>query len=295
MADYTPPDFTSQDSATYKANIDAGLAELRRRNWLVDGDFSIWKRGTSFTADGYGADRWLAALSDGAATISRQAHTLGQVDVPGEPRYHYRHNQTGAATAAHTFLEQRIEGVRSLAGAQVSVGFWGKAAAAADYQVGLRQHFGTGGAPSADVTTAQQTVNLGTGFLRSALQFTVPSVSGKTVGSNDDDYLSLEFESPGGVTFTVDLSCLQLEPGPVATAIEMRPPAAEEVLAGRFYQAIPARTVNGDLWVGFPVPARTAAPTVAASVGTIVASTRLGALINHTVAGATNITVEDEL
>ena len=101
MTDFTPPDFTLQDSATYKANIDSGLGRLIRRNAIVNGDFGIWRRGLSFSADGYGADRWRLAVSDGVGTADRQAFTAGQVAVAGEPEFFYRHDQTSAAIASH--------------------------------------------------------------------------------------------------------------------------------------------------------------------------------------------------
>lgn len=295
MTDFVPPDFTLQDSATYKANIDAGLGALMRRNGLINGDFDLWARGTSFTADGYGADRWRLAVSDGAATASREAHGPGQVGVAGEPAFFYRHDQTSAATAAHRFLEQRLAGVRSFAGVKISVGFWVMAAAAADYQMTLRQHFGSGGTPSGDVETAAQTVSVGTSFMRESLTFDVPTLAGKTIGTNGDDYLALGFESPGAAAFTVDISRVQLEAGPVATPFERRPRVVEQLLAAPTYQAIPARAVSGDLWIGFPVPSRTSTPSVAATVGTVTASTRLGVLLTHTAGAATTITMEDEL
>ena len=295
MTDFTPPDFTLQDSATYKANIDSGLGRLIRRNAIVNGDFSLWRRGLSFSTDGYGAERWRLSISDGAGTADRQAHTPGQVAVPGEPEFFYRHDQTSAATAAHEFLEQRMARVRSFAGLTVSVGLWAKAAVAADYNVILRQHFGSGGSPSADAGPAAQTVSIGTVFQRHTLSFAVPSISGQTIGTNGDDYLALVFKSPGGVAFTFDISRVQLEEGPVATPFESRPAVLEELLASPTYQSIPAQLAAGDLWIGFPVPTRGSAPSVLASVGTVVASTRLGALINHNANAATVVTVEDEL
>ena len=47
---------------TERAEIDLELAQLTNPNLLINGDFQIWQRGTSFTAntkDQYTADRWM--------------------------------------------------------------------------------------------------------------------------------------------------------------------------------------------------------------------------------------------
>ena len=65
------------------------------RNDIINGNFDIWQRGTSQVVSGYGsADRWVNLYSGTSATMSRQAFTLGQTDVPGEPRFF---NQIGRA------------------------------------------------------------------------------------------------------------------------------------------------------------------------------------------------------
>jgi hypothetical protein len=55
--------------------------------------------------------------------------------------------------------------------------------------IGLEQTFGTGGSPSTFVAVGAQVVTLTTSWAAFAVTFTVPSISGKTLGTNNNDSL----------------------------------------------------------------------------------------------------------
>ena len=57
---------------------------------------------------------------------------------------------------------------------------------------------------------------------------------GKTIGPNS--YIRVQFLHPISGTFTFDLARVQLEPGPVKTEFEPRPPSIELTLCQRYYQ-----------------------------------------------------------
>ena len=98
------------------------------RNRIINGNFDIWQRGTSFTDSEYGADRWLHERVGTTQSATRQAFTLGQTDVPGEPTYFCRTVVSSVAGAGNfCVLTQYIENVRTFAGQQVTVSFWAKA------------------------------------------------------------------------------------------------------------------------------------------------------------------------
>lgn len=213
------------------------------RNAIINGNFDIWARGTSFSPGSgvYTADRW-AVVFDGTGatrTISRVAFTLGQTDVPGEPAYFLRFAQSVAGSNA-TFngIQQRIEGVRTFAGQQVTVSFYAKATSAITIPaVGFKQSFGTGGSPSADTfTTFASSISITTSWQKFTYTGTIPSITGKTLGSDNNDALVLDLSFPLNTTFTLDLSMVQLEPGPVATNFERRPLEIEQGLCERYYQ-----------------------------------------------------------
>jgi hypothetical protein len=223
----------SLDSAGNENPIDrAGF-----RNYLINGGFRLWQRGTNFTSNiAYGADRWQHGYGDGTGTTSRQPFALGQTAVPGEPRYYWRHNRTAAAISTNTVIRQRIEGVRTLADATATWSFYGKCDAAKTFNLFISQNFGTGGLPSSSVVTGPITFNCGTTWSRHQFPFSIPSLAGKTVGTSGNDYVEILLqEAVSFSTFTLDLAQVQLEKGSVATPFHYRPMAMELDLAHRYY------------------------------------------------------------
>ena len=219
------------------------------RNRIINGNFDFWQRGTSFTGSEYGADRWANYRVGTTHTATRQAFTLGQTDVPGEPTYFLRTVVSSVAGASNfSSLAQRIEDVRTFAGQQVTISFWAKVDATKNIAVELGQVFGTGGSPSAAVSAIGTTkVSIGTTFQKVTITATVPSISGKTIGTNNDSYLFAAIYFDAGSTFnsatdslgqqsgTFDIAQVQLEPGPVATPFEQRPIGTELALCQRYF------------------------------------------------------------
>ena len=207
------------------------------KNYLINGGFRLWQRGTTFTNSAYGTDRWIHNPGDGAGTTSRQAFTLGQTDVPGEPEFYWRHNRTTAATGTNTVIRQRVEGVRTLAGETATWSYWAKCGLAKGFNVFIFQVFGTGGSPSSQVTTGPISFSCTTSWARHAFTFNIPSITGKTIGTNGNDYIEVLFQEASGFsTFTLDIARAQLEQGPNATGFEQRPIGLEVQLAERYYQ-----------------------------------------------------------
>ena len=220
------------------------------RNAIINGDFNVWVRGTSFTGVEYGPDRWFLGRTGTTRTTTRQAFTLGQTDVPGEPEFFCRHVVTSVAGASNfAVMAQRIENVRSFAGQQVTLSFWAKADGSKPIAVEFAQNFGTGGSPSAEVTALGVTKpTLSTSWQLLTVTVTLPSIAGKTLGSDNNSYLAIGVWMDAGSSFnartstlgqqsgTFDFSRFQLEPGSAATPFEGRPLGAEISLCERFYQ-----------------------------------------------------------
>jgi len=226
------------------------LTNTGLRNRIINGNFDVWQDGTTFTGNGYAADQWGAYRAGSTHTVTRQAFTLGQADVPGEPEFFCRTVVSSVVGAGnYSVMAQRIEDVRTFAGQQVTVSFWAKADAARSIAVELIQFFGTGGSFSAEVNgigTAK--VSIGTSWQKVTVTVTLPSISGKVLGTNNDDYLVLNIWLDGGSIYnarngslgqqsgTFDIAQVQIELGAAATPFERPPLEFTLMRCQRYYQ-----------------------------------------------------------
>jgi hypothetical protein len=214
-------------------------------NYIINGAFDFWQRGTSFASPAsgaYNADRWQVYWDGtGTRTISRQTFTAGSAPVPGyEGTFFYRFAQTTAGTGGtfNNFLNQPIESVRSLAGEVVTVSFWAKADATRTVTPNMEQNFGTGGSPSAIVNTSGTPISLTTSWTRYSQTFSIPSISGKTLGTNGNHVLRFILASAtNNATQTIDIWGVQVEEGSVATPFRRNANSIQGELAAcqRYY------------------------------------------------------------
>lgn len=184
------------------------------------------------TSGSFPVDDWAVYANGSTFVASQQAFTLGQTDVPGEPKNYLRVVTTSSAGAGnYVRISKRIEFVRTLAGKTATFSWYGKADASKPVSVEFVQNFGTGGSPSADVTgigAVKQTTTAS--WVRYSVTITIPSISGKTIGSDSNDYLELLIWLDAGSSFnsrtnslgqqsgTFEFSNVKFEEGSVATA-----------------------------------------------------------------------------
>jgi hypothetical protein len=87
------------------------------------------------------------------------------------------------------YISQSIEDVRTLSGRRCTLTFYAKADAAKNIGIELYQDFGGGGSPSSIVEVINTSVALTTSWKRYDVPITVPSIAGKTIGTNGFDAL----------------------------------------------------------------------------------------------------------
>jgi hypothetical protein len=216
---------------------DIGALNDVGRNKIHNGLFRITTRGVGpFTGAGYTLDRWIASLTND--TISFSQVVLADADraaiLDEEAEAALQNVFTGnAAAASYNQITQRIEDLRRLSGKTVQVSFWAKASSGTPkLGVSIDQLFGSGGSPSSPVFGNGQAVTLSTSWTRYGLQFAVPSLSGRTLGTNNDNYTGLNFWFSSGSTLatragsvgvqsnTVQIWGVQLEVGSIVTPLE---------------------------------------------------------------------------
>jgi hypothetical protein len=247
-------------------------------NAIINGAFEINQRGfTSGTGGGYGFDRWAYAPSGGTGTYSAETFTPGAAPVAG---YEAKNFSRLAITTGNDLarMQQLIESVRTFAGQTATVSFWAKGTnptTAGNLAVSFFQNFGTGGSPSSEVALTQQTFVLTGSWTRYSFTFEIPSISGKTIGTNNNDYLLLSIgqgTSTSTDAWTLDLWGVQLEAGAVATPFKRNAPSIQAELAAcqRYYyratfqgsvsrlgNGFATANTNGQIAFSFPVQMRT--------------------------------------
>lgn len=225
-AAYPYPSATDQliDYPTTAGSLAGYLDFLPNRNRIINGAFDVWQRGGGgfIATDGmYTADQWRYSQTGagGTHTVTRVDQPTGSTLIAGmNPRYYLRLSNTVVGSATAQIIGQRIEDVRTLAGQQCTLSAWIKGTATGITAKAV-QNFGTGGSPSSAVTTTLGTATPTTSWVRLHVHFTLPTLSGKTIGSNEDSFLEIQFDC-GTSLGTLDLWGVQLEQNTTQTAFE---------------------------------------------------------------------------
>lgn len=209
------------------------------RNKLLNGDFQVWQRGTTFTdpdnVNLYTADRWAVYRNSYAAGL-----TVTQQSVqPNSKSLRVQRTSANALTDSIT-LTQSLETleVKKLAGKQVTL--QAKVLAGANFSANsnilqISISYGTGtdgnlatGFTSPNSTTVNHVISV------SNTQYTVTA----TLPSNTTQ-LAVRFTyTPAGTALTNDyfeVTDVQLEEGAVATAFERRPYSVELGICQRYF------------------------------------------------------------
>ena len=246
-------DSSATTGLRWQGNYSAG------KNAILNGDMNIWQRGTSYAvANGgpfYGAaDRWRYyhnGSTAGTNTVSRQTFTVGQTDVPNNPTYYQRWTATTIGTSQTvTDFDQLIENVGTFAGMATTGSIYIKASGTFTYTIYLEQNFGSGG--SASVGTQIATGSTTTGWVRVIGTATLPSISGKTVGTGSSLRYLIRFSNPtNGATF--DIANAQVEASSTVTAFQTATGTLQGELAAcqRYYESINTISSRNMLSAGY--------------------------------------------
>ena len=271
----TPPSIYATDSEASAGYLPLSSPVTSYKNKLINGEFDIWQRGTTFsTSNAYTADRWVIVGASGqTVSVSQQSFTPGAAPVSGyEGTFFARLAWSGTPSGTYWFT-QRIEDVRTLAGQTVTLSFWAKASSTTSaFTPMFEQNFGSGG--SSIVGTTGSAISLTTSWQRFTQTFSIPSISGKTIGTSS--YLEVR-PLVGSTAVTgnnIDIWGVQVENGNIATQFEQRHISDELRMCQRYYQSIAqwntfwctsVRQAAGP--VNFIVPFRTSPNTSGSTTG----------------------------
>jgi hypothetical protein len=218
----------------------APLSQQSSHNYIINGAFDVWQRGTSFgtalATNTFTADRWNTDVAGASGTlneeISLQAFTPNDLEAIGfgEATNYLRWTTTDSGSRTRRDVRQKIENVRNLAGQTVTLSYYAKADAARTITTRIRQEFNSSTGISISTTQA-----LTTSWQRYTQTVTLGDLSGKTLGATN--WLAVVFEMPSGAS-TIDIWGVQLEAGSVATPFKRHAPSLQGELAAcqRYYQ-----------------------------------------------------------
>lgn len=246
-------------------------------NIIINGDFDIWQRGTSFNINAvaeYTADRWFCDSGSvgSSGTFSRREFSVGQTNVPGEPQYNIRFTST-TAVGTCAFI-QPVEDVRRIADRTMTLSFYCYGSIAmSGCSIGIYNIYD---GSEAEYVFNSSTFDVGTSWSKKIITFTTPSLSGKTIGINSLARIYIRFNPVDGET--ANLSHVKLEEGSVATPFVKRQPAEELISCQRYYWTNPATiyggiySTNSMIFIPFPVTMRST-PTITATIRGTVSAT----------------------
>lgn len=236
-----------------------------------------------FTANGYCVDGWRSDRAGGTQTVTRVAAAVGSGLGQNGAKWALESVVASQAAAGdYAMLSATVEDARTLAGKEVTLSLLASAGAGAP-KIGVEvvQNFGAGGTPSATVFTAIQAVTISTTATRYTVTFTVPSVAGKVLGTDGNDFLQINFWLSAGANLaarassigiqnaTINITDVQLEEGG-PTAFERLSQAEQLAWCQRYFTRLTVDSANGryghgtassnsggSVTVDLPVPMRT--------------------------------------
>ncbi len=236
------------------------------RNAIINGGFSINQRNeSSYTVDGsYTFDRW--NLIQGGITspsVTRTAN-IAESGLPESIGWYASLSGTNNASTGYFYFGQSIEDVKTFAGQTVTVSFYAKGSVAGTIGTRMLQNFGTGGSSGIYLNSSQGTTGsshaITTSWQRYSVQYTVPSVVGKTIndansslgfnfvrvlGSNYTPASLYGYPSSFNYTGTLSVTGVQIELGSIPTPVERRPVGTELSLCQRYYQVYGFKNQTG--------------------------------------------------
>jgi len=267
-------------SAVVAGTVSAGNP-LMFRNRIINGNFNVWQRGTTFTstAGTYSADRWVEPNNGQTVT------TAQSTNVPFRAGFQYSVSLTTTfTTGSSALVEQRIEQLNTYdlyQGTLITVSFWAAQTAGTLNTLivqpftpfGVNSSWGGSVYPVA-TTPLNVYLPLSSNWQYYTGTFAVSNVSVSTNGLGLQFYYGV---NPSNPTTTL-ITGVQLEKGTVATPFEYRPYATELALCQRYYTQLNAgstyarfgtaysvTTTSSNVYIPLPVTMR-AQPTLTMTI-----------------------------
>lgn len=182
---YDAQTLTAQEQGQARANIDAGVLS-GFRNKLINGNYRIAQRGTTFTVNPsapaiFTADRWYVY---NATNVPVNVEVID--DGVSDPALMFRF--TSQPTTGTVTLFQKVEDVRTLPQGDATLTFDLYLEAGMRVFLYGEQNFGTGGSATKVVEISNVIEPASSNFVRKSVKFIVESIAGKTANQGDSNF-----------------------------------------------------------------------------------------------------------
>jgi len=245
------------------ANLNGGpLAGFRNR--IINGNFDIAQRGTSFAAiasAAYSLDRWTWGQAGAMVCTVTQSTDVPNNTFQSSYKVDVTTVDSSIAAGDYAFIAQKIEGynVRDLIGTTFTVSFWVKSSKTGVHCVsfsnsGQNRSYIKEYTVAAVNTWEYKTVTVTGGLITAGtwtwtngegLEVGFALATGSTFQTTSDAWQTGDFLGTANQVNVMDntandffLTGVQLEPGPVATPFEQRPIGTELALCQRYFQQL---------------------------------------------------------
>ena len=253
-------------------------ADLNFRNYVINGDLSVWQRGTSFTnaaSGSFTADRWCMSY-----------RAIGNADIAQVNNISYKSLKVtnSNASSQEIAMRYRVENISQFNNNSFILSFYAKASASVTLDTRVYENYGSGGSATVTVVSAgSQNKTITTTRQRFTISFTTSDMSSKTIGTSN--YLEFSFHPSLASGQNWEFDSVQLEKGTVASDSENVPYEIQLQRCQRYYFVINQSGANGgplhpgrtngsadinNIGVACPVPLRIGNPSVTIQGGTIM-------------------------
>lgn len=240
-----------------KALAQGNNTDYGHKNLVINGDFSIWQRGTSFSNPTgvndsfYSADRWCFVRGGFSTGITVSSISNFATGIPNGVRIARTSGDTNTSAAFSFGTTFERGNVAKIAGRTVT--FQCKVRKGANYSatgnlLTVRVSYGTANTDSTvnitgfggtEVTLTSQSIALTATAQLVTATFTVPSTANQL-----GIYFNYSPTGTAGANDYFEIADVQLEYGSIATSIERRPLGLELMLCQRYYEIGPAYFIN---------------------------------------------------
>ena len=263
-----------------------------RRNFVINGGFDVWQRGTSFNPTSsstlsranYGADRWqFCQATTSAAAFTQQP--IGNSDPAGY-NYYTRVQRVAAATLVTPYIIQtsfESQNLRNVRGKYLTLSFWARAGAnysAASSFLTSQIVRGTGVDNTVDNFTSDTPISLTEHVLTTSWKRFTTTTTAVVPTTTNQLGVKFKFEPVGtaGAADYFDITGVQLEVGSAPSDFEFRDAGEELARCQRYYYSVKPSASYKQIGLGFnlnttthictlqfPTTLRSASPTFSTS------------------------------